>query len=82
MARKTEKQKEPAKEIQSDDADIEVSGLEENNYETKFTRDQLLKSKRYIHKRDILDTLLEDGQMYSHNETKQLILNFMKGKVE
>lgn len=47
----------------------------------KFSKEQLLKSNWYSHRRDILRTLLEDDKLYSHAAVENIIGTFMKGKV-
>jgi len=46
-----------------------------------FTKAQLVASQRYVHRRDLIDALLEDGKTYTLNEVDALIEKFMKGKV-
>jgi hypothetical protein len=50
--------------------------------ETKFTKEQLLKSKKYTDRKDIVNVLLKDGQTYSFSEVDALIKKYMKGKVK
>lgn len=47
----------------------------------KFTKEQLLLSKRYIDRTDLLNVLLEAERPYSLEEVDGLIEEFMKGKV-
>ena len=46
-----------------------------------FTRDQLAASKRYATRRDLVNTLLEDGKQYTLAEVDGKIEAFKKGKV-
>lgn len=46
-----------------------------------FTKEQLLLSKTYINRVDLLNILLKDDVKYSHKEVEQLMDKFMKGKV-
>lgn len=46
-----------------------------------FTRDQLAASKRYATRRDLVNTLLEDGKQYTLAEVDEKIEAFKKGKV-
>ena len=49
----------------------------------KFTKEQILKSKRYQHRRDLLTVLLKDNGQYSHDDVDKLIDVFMmKGQVK
>lgn len=47
-----------------------------------FTRDQLAASKRYATRRDLVNTLLEDGRRYTLAEVDEKIEKFKKGKVK
>ena len=48
----------------------------------EFTKEQLLSSKKYHNRVDLLNVLLEDDVKYTHKEVEQLIDKFMKGKVK
>lgn len=48
----------------------------------QFDKEQLLKSNRYSHRRDILTVLLDDGTMYSHATVNRLIQEFSEKKVK
>ena len=50
--------------------------------ESKFTKDQFLKSKQYQHRRDLLETVLEAEKSYSHAEVKRITNNFLKERVK
>lgn len=50
--------------------------------EESFTKAQILSSKRYADKKDLIGILLKEEQQYSFLEVDQLIKNFMEGKVE
>ena len=50
--------------------------------ETKFTKEQLLNSKRYADRKDIVSVLLKTEQTYSFTEVDTLIKKYMKGKVK
>jgi hypothetical protein len=64
------------------DADKDKEKIDtEDKSVPKFTKEQLLKSNWYSHRRDVLTTLLEDGKSYSHAAGERLIADFMKGKV-
>ena len=49
--------------------------------ESLFSKDQLLKSKRYQHRRDLLETMLDSEKTYSHAEVEKITNNFMKERV-
>ena len=46
-----------------------------------FTKAQLVASQRYVHRRDLIGALLEDGKTYTLNEVDALIEKFMKGDI-
>lgn len=47
-----------------------------------FLKERILTFQRYAKRRDLLSTLLKDGQEYTHDQVQSLIENFMKGKVK
>ena len=49
--------------------------------EPKFTKEQLMSSKTYANRKDLLGVLLSDAETYSISEVDKLIDKFMKGKV-
>lgn len=49
--------------------------------EASFTKVQILASKKYSNRQDILNALLVDDKNYSLSEVDALIDKFMKGKV-
>ena len=55
--------------------------LDENPVVSKFTKKQIISSKRFIEKRDILNALLKDGKEYTFEDISSIIDEFMKGKV-
>lgn len=50
--------------------------------DSKYTKQQILKSKRYSDKQDLINALLKDDTQYSITEVDELINNFMKGVVK
>lgn len=46
-----------------------------------YTKEQLLASKKYAARRDLLGVLLEDGKSYTEAQVQMAIKDFMKGKV-
>lgn len=47
-----------------------------------FSKDSILKSKRWAHRRDALSFLLEDGKEYSHEDVENILDTYMKGQVK
>lgn len=50
--------------------------------EPKFRKDQILASKKYKNRRDLLSAVLEDGQLYTMSEVNTLVEKYMKGTVK
>ena len=50
--------------------------------ESKFSKEQLLKSKKYSNRKDLLGVLLEDDKEYSFAEVDAEIDKFMKRGVK
>lgn len=50
--------------------------------EPKFIKEQILASKKYSNRKDIINTLLEYGKEYSLKEVDKTINDFMKRKVK
>lgn len=48
----------------------------------KYTKGQLIGSKRYAKRRDLLGAILDDGQQYTIEEVETAIDRYMKGKVK
>jgi len=44
-----------------------------------FTKGQLVKSKKYVHRRDALNALLENGKTYSFANVDGILKKFDKG---
>lgn len=50
--------------------------------ETLFSKEQILASKKYANRRDVLGVVLADGKQYTSEQVESLLENFMKGKVK
>lgn len=46
---------------------------------TKFSKQQLLKSKKYSNRRDALNALLKDDKQYTLDQVDRLLEDFYKG---
>jgi hypothetical protein len=55
---------------------------EELSEKNKFTKEQVVQSKRYVDRIDLLNVLLQTDKSYSLEEVDDLMNNFMKGKVD
>lgn len=53
----------------------------EQAVEPVFTKQQLIKSKRFENRRDALNALLDDSKSYTINQAQAAIDKFMKGQV-
>lgn len=49
---------------------------------TAFSKAQILSSMKYRGRKDIVNVLLKDNEMYSFDEVDSLINDFMRGKVK
>lgn len=49
---------------------------------TKYSKEQLVRSERYVRRRDLLGALLKDGKAYTFEEVDAMLNNYMKGKVK
>lgn len=52
-----------------------------DNFEVKFSKEQLVKSKKFSGHKDLLNTILEDGKEYTLDEVVSKVDKYMKGKV-
>lgn len=50
--------------------------------ETKFSKDKLLKSKRFADRRDILNALLKTDKEYTIAEAEEIIKQYMEKEVK
>lgn len=55
--------------------------MESKNTQPVYSKQQLLTFQRYAVRRDLLEALLKDGESYTHDQVRNLIDDFMKGKV-
>ncbi|MGX9756006.1 hypothetical protein ACWYRQ_07000 [Clostridioides difficile] len=49
----------------------------EDNY--KFTKEQIVNCKKYVNRKDLLNAILKEDELYSFSEVEDRINNFMKG---
>lgn len=54
---------------------------EQTQEAVKFSKQQLLTSKRYKHRVDLVNALLDENAAYSTDEVDALIEKYLKGKV-
>lgn len=48
----------------------------------EFSKEQLVKSRRYVHRRDALNALLEGDRVYSFAQVEEILKNFDKGGLQ
>ncbi|MFR8759214.1 MAG: hypothetical protein ACLVG7_01610 [Negativibacillus sp.] len=48
--------------------------------QARFSKEDLVKSKKYQHRRDLLNAILEDDKKYTIQEVDSKIEKFMKGR--
>ena len=48
----------------------------------RFSKEQLITSKRFAHRRDLLRAVLKDNARYSIKEAERAMEEYMKGKVK
>ena len=53
-----------------------------NQESVVYTKEQILGSKKYKHRRDALGVILTDDENYTIDKVDSLLENFMKGKVK
>lgn len=70
-----------AKEIQAkiEPVDIEKVADVVTSKLPKFTKSQLVNSRRYIHRRDALNALLKDDELYSFAQVDDILKKFDEG---
>lgn len=54
----------------------------EKQIEPSFSKSQLVKSKRFLEERDLLNALLTNNKAYTIDEVTNMISDFKKGKVK
>lgn len=47
-----------------------------------YTKDQILASKKYSNRKDVLNVVLKNGKLYTLKQVDEQIEKFMKGKVK
>jgi len=45
----------------------------------KFTKEQIVNSKKYVNRKDLLNAILKENELYSFSEVEDRINKFMKG---
>ena len=50
--------------------------------DNKYSKQQILKSKKYSDKQDLINALLKDNSQYTLSQVDKIINDFMKGVVK
>ena len=58
-----------------------MAAVKETNTK-RYTKEQLIASRRYADKRDLLEALLDDDKKYSLSDADSKIEKYMKGEVK
>lgn len=69
-------------ETKNDEIAAAVEALPVSKTETAFSKAQLISSKKFGDRRDILNALLSDNEMYTVEAVEKKIINYMKGQVK
>ncbi|SES68605.1 hypothetical protein [[Clostridium] polysaccharolyticum] len=56
--------------------------MDKKSKETKFTKEQILNSKRYESKKDLVNAVLDDNGSFSLSEVEKLINDYLKKEVK
>lgn len=64
------------------DENVEENVNTTKQVEKTYTKEQILNSKTYRHKKDLINALLVNGNLYSLNTVDQIIKDFMEGDVK
>ncbi len=71
-----------AKEELQEAWSLETAALaDDRKAENQFSKEQLLASERFRNRRDILEALLDAGELYTVKAVEEKIQSYMKGKV-
>lgn len=66
-----------------EESNFEITNQQSKDISTlKFSKKQLVSSKKYAFQRDVLNALLKEGRVYTFDEVDQQLNDFMKGKVK
>ncbi len=60
----------------------EIKTKETKKTNEKYSKKSFLKSKKYAHRRDILETIIKDDEQLTTMELEKRIDTFMKGEVK
>ena len=55
--------------------------VEVKQVENTYSKEQIVKSKRFANYVDLLNATLKNNKKYTINQVEEIIINYMKGKV-
>lgn len=55
--------------------------VEVKQVEDTYSKEQIVKSKRFANYVDLLNATLKNNKKYTINQVEEIIINYMKGKV-
>lgn len=59
-----------------------MAKTKKENEEILYSKEQIIASKKYSNRKDILNVLLKDGEEYSFTRIDEIIENFMNKEVQ
>lgn len=59
----------------------EAAPVDTEKVENKFSKEQLIASERFRERRDIMEALLDDVELYTVKAVEEKIKSYMKGRV-
>lgn len=62
-------------------SEVSEKVVNEAKNEQKFSKEQIIKSVKYMHKRDLIDALLDNDKNYTMETVDKMIEKYMKGQV-
>lgn len=83
MAETTEQTNETA-QVTNDNANSDNTAVAKTNSNVvvTFTKEQILKSKKYMHHVDLINAFLDKDKTYSLQDVDKILDNFLKGDVK
>ncbi|MDF2881577.1 MAG: hypothetical protein K0R54_2134 [Clostridiaceae bacterium] len=83
MAETTEQTNETAQVIDDTTSSNNTTVSQTNsNVVVTFTKEQILKSKKYMHHVDLINAFLDKDKTYSLQDVDKILDNFLKGDVK
>ena len=62
-------------------AKTKTKKVEVKKVEDTYSKEQIVKSKRFVNYVDLLNATLKNNKKYTLNQVEEIIINYMKGKV-